>query len=355
MSDDLAGAIARRETDPGDEPSNLPVTAAFGRPDAARILQIIGLDPRDPRAHAVVAVAERYGLDPVLGHIAIIPKSAMPYITRDGFLFIAHRSGQLDGITVEDGPRRDGAEREWSCKVAVWRKDMTRPFTYPGRAALTLDNGPEMAMARAERRALKRAFAITVPDVFAEDEDDTRTWLPGPADDGASPAAVREEGPAPAAGPERAAPPAVKALHAQFRAAGITDRRERLAMLTDWAGREITSAGDLTAPEASDALARLAERRRDAQAAAEDEEPPGEPPPPEAQDRPATNEQRTRVITALSAVGITRKGDVLSMLTGWTGRDITATGDLTESEATAAIANAAALGTVTPGEEPGDE
>jgi hypothetical protein len=136
--------------------------------DRARILSMIGLNPQDPKAQAVVAVAERYKLDPVLGHIAIITNSRTPYITRDGFLHIAHRSGHLDGIEIVDGPRREGGE--WTARVAVYRDDMGHAFTYPGRAPTGTDNGPELCIARAERRALRRAFAVTLPAVFGDED-----------------------------------------------------------------------------------------------------------------------------------------------------------------------------------------
>ncbi|MCL2729307.1 MAG: recombinase RecT [Actinomycetia bacterium] len=289
-----------------------------------------------------MAVAERYGLDPVLGHIMILPKSQRPYITRDGYLHIAHRSGQLDGIEVTDGPRRDGAEREWTAKIAVWRKDMGRPFTFPGRAALTLDNGPEMSLARAERRALKRAFDVTLPQSFAEDEFDERPLPaqlvpPGPGDGGASPAAVPEQGQVPAA-LATVSKGTLRALQAAFKEAGDT-RARRLERLTEWTGRKIASASDLTEEEAAEALSRL----RDAAAPdGPDDGDPGASPP-------ATPDTRNRLISVLNGAGITAKDDVLDLLSDWADRRIGGTGDLTEYEAQVALANAAQL-TPVPGD-----
>lgn len=349
MSEELSKAIARREP----EADTTTALEAFGPPDQVRILQIIGLDPRDPRAHAVVAVAERYALDPVLGHLLILPKSNRPYITRDGYLHIAHRTGQLDGIEVIDGPRRDAEEREWVCKVAVYRKDMSRPFIFPGRAEIGRDNGPEMALARAERRALRRAFAITLPDAFAEDEYDSRpapVMMPPVAPNGVP--AVPEQ---PAAGPEPIGKTQLTAVQAGFTDIGVSDRTQRLALLSEWTGRKVTSAKNLTAEEASTVLDRLAERRGDQAEDAEvieDPEPPNEPEgraheQDEATDRPATKEQRNKVLAALKQAGITGKDDVLNALSGWTGRDIAKTDQLTESEALSILNNAAALSTLT--------
>ena len=267
-------------------------TAGFGTVDRERVLAIIGLNPRDPKAHAVVAVAERYGLDPVLGHIQIISTSRMPYISRDGYLHIAHRSGQLDGIEVVDGPRREGAE--WVATVAVWRKDMSRAFTYPGRAEVGRDNAPEMALARAERRALKRAFAVTPGALFADDEYDTapRGIVEPPAVPAGTPAPQPDpdQAAAPAPEPPHAPPPAtpspepaeaddetnlasreqLTAIHAAFRAVGITDRTERLTITRHVIGRQIASAKDLWRAEAGAVLDELAERRRRLDTADED-------------------------------------------------------------------------------------
>ena len=135
-------------------------TGAFDQQDTT-ILQYLGLDPRNPASRAVVAVARTYGLDPVLKHVIVIPKGGA-YITRDGLLHVAHRSGQLDGIVVEQEPTL--VDGEWVARVSVYRKDMRHPFTYPGRYPVNGGNrqyAQEMAMKSAEAHALRRAFDIT--------------------------------------------------------------------------------------------------------------------------------------------------------------------------------------------------
>ena len=138
----------------------------------AGTLAYLGLDPARPEVHALVLLCRRYRLDPLLGHAAVIAANggAKPYITRDGMLEIAHRSGRLDGIVVDEERQ---SEHGWSATVSVWRKDMSHPFTYKGGCGLDepqaeQGNGAEMALARAERRALRRAFAIPAYD----DNDD---------------------------------------------------------------------------------------------------------------------------------------------------------------------------------------
>jgi hypothetical protein len=144
----------------------------------ADTLAYLGLDPRNPEVHALVLLCQRYRLDPLLGHAAIIKTAGgnRAYITRDGMLEIAHRSGQLDGIVVDDQHRTEHGGH--SATVSVWRKDMKHPFTYKGGCGhdepqSKQGNGPEMALARAERRALRRAFSIPAADDADEPYEQT--------------------------------------------------------------------------------------------------------------------------------------------------------------------------------------
>jgi hypothetical protein len=132
-------------------------------PRDEKVLQYLGLNPGDPRSRAVVAVARRYNLDPLLKHVIIIPNGGV-YITRDGLLHTAHDSGQLDGIVVEQEPALSEDGTEWVARVSVYRKDMRFPFTFPGRYPARGGNtkyAQEMALKAAESHALRRAFDVT--------------------------------------------------------------------------------------------------------------------------------------------------------------------------------------------------
>lgn len=131
--------------------------------DPAAILRHLGLDPAKAETQALVMVCERYGLDPILKHAVLIGPTV--YVSRDGLLHNAHRSGLLDGIELLE---QDETPSHWTARVAVYRKDMGRPFVYPGRYPKDGSNkkyGPEMAVKVAEVMALRRAFNITVPTV----------------------------------------------------------------------------------------------------------------------------------------------------------------------------------------------
>lgn len=143
--------------------------------DHEAVLKAVGLNVRDPNAQALLLTCQRYGLDPVLKHMVLIQNR--PYVTRDGLLHVAHQSGKFDGIEVlEIGE----TQTHYTAKVAVYRKDMGRPFTYPGRYPKSGGNkfyGPEMAIKTAECMALRRAFNVALcareevweQDVEAED------------------------------------------------------------------------------------------------------------------------------------------------------------------------------------------
>lgn len=156
---------------------------SFDQNDAA-LLRYLQLDPADPRSRAVVAVCRRYSFDPLLKHVIVIPKGGV-YVTRDGLLNAAHRSGQFDGMVVEQDPTFDQQSSEWIAKVTVYRKDMSHGFTYPGRYPSSGSNkqyAPEMALKCAEAHALRRAFDITgLPTLDEQKADDARGAGAAPA------------------------------------------------------------------------------------------------------------------------------------------------------------------------------
>jgi hypothetical protein len=113
--------------------------------------------------------ADRLKLSIADGHLVTI--SNRVYITRDGLLAKAHRSGHLDGIVVE---RQDENPTHWTARVAVYRKDMSHPFTYDGRypkSGTQKKYGPEMAVKCAEVMALRRAFDVTGIGTLEEQHD----------------------------------------------------------------------------------------------------------------------------------------------------------------------------------------
>ena len=125
------------------------------------LLKAIGLDKVAPEQRELaLAIADRYDLDLMLKHLVLI--DGKPYITRDGLLHIAHRSGVFDGIEVSIPVKVD---RYWRVTCSVWRKDKSRAFTYPGRFPVGKANDEEMAIKVGESMALRRAFDVSAPTV----------------------------------------------------------------------------------------------------------------------------------------------------------------------------------------------
>lgn len=146
------------------ENENLPATTddETDRRRRLALLKAVGLDRVTPEQREItLAIAKRYDLDLLLRHVILV--DGRPYLTRDALLHIAHRSGQFDGIEVTE-PVIDG--EYWRSTATVWRKDMGKPFVYPGRYPVkgkNKDFAPEMAIKVAEVMALRRAFDVSAP------------------------------------------------------------------------------------------------------------------------------------------------------------------------------------------------
>lgn len=146
-------------------------------PRELALLKAVGLDKvSSEQRELALNIAQRYELDLLLKHLVMI--DGRPYITRDGLLHVAHRSGHLDGMETTDPTIIDGF---WRASCAVYRKDMSRPFTYTGRYPTTGGNqkfAPEMAVKVAEVMALRRAFDVAAPSV--EERWDLDVPIPDP-------------------------------------------------------------------------------------------------------------------------------------------------------------------------------
>lgn len=118
-------------------------------------------------------MADKYKLDPLVRQIWAVKYKDAPaaiFCGRDGFLEIAHRSGQFNGM--ESGTRMEGDEMIGWCKV--WRKDMEHPFyvevylkeyqkpiPYSGKPGLWQTMPRVMIQKVAESSALRRAFSVS--------------------------------------------------------------------------------------------------------------------------------------------------------------------------------------------------
>lgn len=234
-----------------------------------QILKYLGLDPRNIETQALVMLCERYRLDPLLGHAGVIStkNGFRPYITRDGMLAIAHRSGQLDGIVVDE-ERRNSENDGWTAYVSVWRRDMSHPFRYGAQckdaeSQAKQGNGPEMALARAERRALRRAFDIPAYDDSAAPEHvesgDTGSGdivAAAPARAAAAPDVVTSETGAP---PRYLTDEQREELGQLMREIGLHEAVEQLDFASDFLHRKVEAPGRLTYDEGERLIVHLRE------------------------------------------------------------------------------------------------
>lgn len=115
--------------------------------------------------------AGKFQLDPLLKQIWCVKyqnQPAMIYAGRDGFLEIAHRSGQFNGL-------ESGMKDDITAYAKVYRKDMQYPFyvevalsEYSTGMALWKSKPKTMLTKVAESQALRRAFSIS--GVYGEEE-----------------------------------------------------------------------------------------------------------------------------------------------------------------------------------------
>ena len=152
-----------------DDKALIPPEEVEARRRDAAVLKAVGMDklPAEQR-ELLLAISRKWDLSLELGQLRMI--DGRPYITRDGLLWIAHRSGQLDGIEVTEPTvvNLPGVGEFWRAVCRVYRKDMTRPFEYAGRYPTRGGNqryAPEMAVKVAESMALRRAFNVAVATV----------------------------------------------------------------------------------------------------------------------------------------------------------------------------------------------
>ena len=140
----------------------LATVPSVSDPRELALLKAVGLDRVAPEQRELAMnIAQRYDLDLMLKHLVMV--EGRPYITRDGLLHIAHRSGQLDGMETSEPIVVDDY---WRSTCSVYRKDMSRPFTYTGRYPTKGGNAkfaPEMAVKVGEVMALRRAFDVAAP------------------------------------------------------------------------------------------------------------------------------------------------------------------------------------------------
>lgn len=139
----------------------------------------------DAEFELLVHMANKYNLDPLAKQIWCIKRNpaspALIMTSRDGYLEIAHKSGQFDGI--EHGTIDDEKGLPIKAWCTVYRKDMSHPFKAEVKyreyvqASPTWQKYPSAMLIKvAEVFALKRAFSISgmvTTEEISETEDES--------------------------------------------------------------------------------------------------------------------------------------------------------------------------------------
>jgi hypothetical protein len=201
---------------------------------ATRLLPKFAKDLNRDQARQVAEVALAYGLDPFMNEL--IPFQGQPYITIAGRLRIASEHPMFDGeqtapATADERKALGVNEQEIVWRCTVYRRDRRMPTVAYGRAGGPAETNPvarrwtaEMAIKRAQHRALRAAFPNPVPQLAEAPEA----------------LELRVD--------ERITPDQIKALHALDREAGVPDDERHLIIDAQFGVR---SADELTATQAS--------------------------------------------------------------------------------------------------------
>ena len=241
-----------------------------------------------------------YGLEPKLVHKPALGERGAPIayyavatLTSGGSAFVVLSPGDVERIKQRSKAKDDGP---WQTDYdAMARKTAVRQLFK------LLPKSPQLARAMGQDEQIRTDTAISGIDVSGEQDfpaerivdgqtvdTDTGEITDPPGEDGDQ--ADPDQAAAPAPEPPHAPPPAtpspepaeaddetnlasreqLNAIHAAFRAVGITDRTERLTITRHVIGRQIASAKDLWRAEAGAVLDELAERRRRLDTADED-------------------------------------------------------------------------------------
>ncbi len=151
--------------------------ATYDREKLQLIRDMFAKGANDNEFGVMIELARKYQLDPFARQIWLVKYGDNPaqiFCGRDGYLAIAHRSGQFDGM--ESGTRKNGDDLVGWCKV--YRKDMSHPFEvevyaseYSTGKNLWRDKPRTMIQKVAEAQCLRRAFSIS--GLYSPEEIDT--------------------------------------------------------------------------------------------------------------------------------------------------------------------------------------
>lgn len=146
-----------------------PEPMVFNEEQIALIKATVGTNLTDGEFKLFMYLAGQYHLDPIRRQIWAVKygsAAAQIFTGRDGFLEIAHRSGQFDGM--KSWVDYDEKEKPVKAHCLIWRKDMSHPFEtevlfseYTTHKALWESKPSVMLIKVAESVCLRKAFSVS--------------------------------------------------------------------------------------------------------------------------------------------------------------------------------------------------
>lgn len=148
---------------------DLSIKPMFNPEQVALIKAKVAPNATQTEFELLMYMANKYQLDPLIKQIWLVKFGDSPaqiYAGRDGYLEIAHRSGQFDGMETKVQYDKDGKIASATCEV--WRKDMTHSIKsevlfkeYSTGKSLWTSKPAVMLGKVAESVALRKAFSVS--------------------------------------------------------------------------------------------------------------------------------------------------------------------------------------------------
>jgi hypothetical protein len=170
------------------------------------VLSLLGLSGPKHHIQLLFQLGEKYQLDILTKEITLIPGKG-PFVGVWGRLHVAHRSGKLDGLEMDEEWETD---KHYCVRTIVWRKDMSRPAAkVVGRVGKHERKDWPLEIARARGLRAGLGFAFSIHDAYDAQDDDAADWVPAPdervdSNGTITAATTQEEVTTPAAAPKRA-------------------------------------------------------------------------------------------------------------------------------------------------------
>lgn len=158
-------------TSPSPTVVSAPVAQVFNADQISLIKATVARGCTQTEFELLMYLSAQYGLDPIRRQIWAVKYGNAPasiFTGRDGFLEIAHRSGQFDGMESGVKTVHEGTQDELIGWCRVFRKDMSHPFyvevyerEYTTGKSLWQTKPRIMIQKVAESSCLRRAFSVS--------------------------------------------------------------------------------------------------------------------------------------------------------------------------------------------------